>query len=75
LNEWRFPYEKVPDLKDHLGMNYSLYARPSISMAGVMDITIRFEDGYTVTCIVPPTYGNDPMLLDVCNEGANIVFP
>jgi len=75
LNEWRFPYEKVPDLKDHFGMNYSLYARPSTSMAGVMDITIRFENGYTVTCLVPPTYGNDPLLLDVCNEGTNIVFP
>jgi hypothetical protein len=75
LIEWRFPYAKVPALKDHFGMDYELYPRTSAIEADALEITIRFEDGYTVTCIVPPTYGNDPMLLDVCNEGTNIVLP
>ena len=75
LLEWRFPYEKVPALKAHFGMNYTLLARTSTSLTGFMDITIRFEDGYTVTCVVPPPTSNEPMLLDICNEGSQIAIP
>jgi hypothetical protein len=71
----RFPYEKVPALKDHLGMSYSLYVHSTVSSVGSMDITIRFKDGYTITCIVPLISGNEPMLLDTCNEGTNIRLP
>jgi hypothetical protein len=74
LFEWRFPYAKVPALKDHLGMDYTLYPRTSVIEADALDITIRFEDGYTVTCLVPTTSG-DAMLLQVCNEGTKIVSP
>jgi hypothetical protein len=71
----RFPYEQVPSLKDHFGMHYSLYAHTSTLMTGSLDVTIRFEDGYSVTCLVPLVSGNEPLLLDVCNEGMNIRFP
>jgi len=39
-----------------------------------MDITIRFEDDYTVTCLVL-TESGDEMFLEVCNEGTKIVSP
>jgi hypothetical protein len=74
LIDWRFPYAKVPALKDHFGMDYTLYPRTSVIEADALDITIRFEDGYTVTCLVPTTSG-DAMLLQVCNEGTKIVSP
>ena len=72
--EWRFPFAKVPALKDHLGMNYSLYVSTSTSVTGSLNVTIRFEDGYTVTCLVPIDSGGE-MLLEVCNEGTKIVSP
>jgi len=72
--EVRFPLAKVPALKDHFGMGYTLYARTSASAAGALDITIRFEDGYTVTCLVPTASGYSTFL-QVCNEGTKIVFP
>jgi hypothetical protein len=72
--EVRFPIAKVPALKEHFGMNYTLNPRPSAVSAGALDITIRFEDGYTVTCLVPTTSG-DAFFLQVCNEGTKIVSP
>jgi len=72
--EFRFPFLKVPALKDHLGMDYSLYPRTSAITVGSMDITIRFEDDYTVTCLVPTESGNE-MYLEVCNEGKKIISP
>jgi hypothetical protein len=71
----RFPYEKVPALKDHFGMDYTLYVRASNLMAGAMDITIRYKDGYSVTCLVPPTGSNEELLLNTCNEGTHITVP
>jgi hypothetical protein len=72
--EVRFPIAKVPALKDHFSMNYTLFARTSAVSAGALDITIRFEDGYTITCLVPTASG-DATYLQVCNEGTNIIFP
>jgi len=70
----RFPIAKVPALKDHFGMIYTLFVHPSTSETGAMDITIRFEDGYTVTCLVPTESGY-ATFLQVCNEGTRIISP
>jgi hypothetical protein len=72
--EVRFPIAKVPALKDHFGMDYTLYARASGVSAGDLDITIRFEDGYTVTCLVPTESGYATFLQD-CNKGTKIISP
>jgi len=72
--EVRFPIAKVPALKDHFGMDYTLYPRTSAVAAGAMDITIYYEDGYTVTCLVPVESGY-ATYLQVCNEGTRIVSP
>jgi hypothetical protein len=70
--EHRFPYAKVPGLKDHFGMAYILYARTAYTTADSLEITIRFTDGYTITCVVPLMGSNEQMLLDTCNEGVTI---
>jgi hypothetical protein len=75
LIEQRFPYEKLPGLKAHLGMGYSLYARTAYTTADSLEITIRFADGYTVSCVVPLMGNNEQMLLNTCNEGATIKSP
>jgi len=75
LIDLRFPYEKVPALRSHFGMNYSLYVHTSTLMTGSLDITIHFEDGYNVTCLVPQLETNGQMLLDACVEGTHISSP
>jgi hypothetical protein len=70
----RLPIAKLPALKDHLGMNYRLYPRASVLSTGAMDITIRFEDGYTLTCNVPTGGGGQVYFTD-CNEGQKITGP
>lgn len=72
--EERFPIAKVPALKDHFGMDYSLYARASAFEAGALDITIHFEDGYSITCLVKTASGY-ATFLQVCNEGPNLIMP
>lgn len=71
----RFPYDRVPALKQHFGMDYALYARVSNVMSGALDITIRFADGYTVTCVVPQMDRNEQILLDACSEGRSYRAP
>jgi hypothetical protein len=70
----RFPIAKVPALKDHFGMDYTLFAHVSAFEAGAMDITICFEDGYTVTCLVPTESGY-ATFLQICNEGTKLASP
>ena len=75
LIEQRFPYEKVPALKDHFGMDYSLYVHTSTLKTGTMDITIHYKDGYSVSCLVPLLESNGQLLLDTCNEGTSVRSP
>jgi predicted phage tail protein len=72
--EVRFPIAKVPALRDHFGMDYTLYARASTFEAGALDITIRFIDGFTVTHLVPTESGY-ALFLQVCNEVTKIASP
>jgi hypothetical protein len=48
---------------------------PSIFVAGSMDITIRFTDGYAFTCLVPQTSSSEILLLNICNEGTRLQAP
>ena len=75
LIDSRFPYERLPALKEHFGMDYSLYARTSSEASGSLDITVRFADGYSITCIVPQMNSNEPILLDACSEGGAYKAP
>jgi hypothetical protein len=75
LLESRFPYENLPALKNHFGTGYSLYTHSSTLMTGSIEITIHFEDGYNVSCLVPLSSGNEQLLLNVCNEGTEVRSP
>jgi len=75
LIDSRFPYDRLPALKEHFGMDYALYARSSSAASGSLDITIHFADGYNITCIVPQMNSNEPILLNACSEGRTYRAP
>jgi hypothetical protein len=70
----RFPVVKFPALKDHFDMDYRLYPRPSSLAAGALEITIRFQDGYALTCLVSSEAVAQVYLTD-CNEGTSYIYP
>jgi hypothetical protein len=72
LAEARFPIESVPELKDHFGQEFVLFPRISRSVSGALDITIRFSDGYTITCLVPT---DSDVFLQYCNPGKQLELP
>jgi hypothetical protein len=63
----RLPLKQVPALKDHFGVGYLLYPRQSTQSVGTLDVTVRFEDGYTMTCSLPIAGGAS--FITQCNEG------
>ena len=65
---WRqLPLKQVPNLQEHFGVDYLLYPRQSVLSAGALEVTIRFADGYTVTCHLPVSSGLN--FITECNEG------
>jgi hypothetical protein len=66
----RLPIKRVPALKDHLGVDYRLYAKPSSVTVGAMQVTTRFGDGFTMTCLLPTGGGN--LFITDCNEGDEV---
>jgi hypothetical protein len=63
-------------MKAHLGMDYTLYVRTSMLIADTMEVSIRFSDGYTVTCLVPKLgSSNEELLLNQCTEGNSYKGP
>jgi len=72
--ESALPVGKIPVLKDHFGMNYALYPRPSSKSIGVFDITVRYQDGFTFTCMVPTEDRPEYYFTD-CNDGNFSISP
>ncbi|HVM73086.1 MAG TPA: hypothetical protein VMT91_15085 [Anaerolineales bacterium] len=70
----QFPLAKFPELTSHFGKHFTLYPRPSTEMPNALDVTIRYEDGYALTCLVPT---NDPYVqyFAQCFAGNNVVLP
>jgi hypothetical protein len=62
----RLPLKQVPALQEHLGVSYTFYARPSEAAVGSLDVTVRFQDGFTMTCFLP--IGGSSFITD-CVEG------
>ena len=63
-----FPLEFRSAVEKRSTMKYTLYSRPSHVSVGFIDVTIYFDDGYVITCIVPTSMD----LYDFanrCNEG------
>ena len=63
----RLPLKQVPALKDHFGVDYLLYVRQSKLSVGTLDVTVRFKDGFTMTCSLPVSNGMS--FITQCNEG------
>ncbi len=49
----RLPLRQLPELENHLGVGYTFYARNAEVAAGALDVTVRFDDGFTMTCFLP----------------------
>ena len=63
-----FPLEFRAAVEKRSTMEYTLYSRPSHLSVGFIDVTIYFDDGYVITCMVPTSID----LYDFanrCNEG------
>ncbi|HEY6074029.1 MAG TPA: hypothetical protein VIV15_11740 [Anaerolineales bacterium] len=63
----RLPLDKFPALLGHLSGSYRLYPRRSTNTVGNLDVTIRFGDGYALTCSVPVASG--ATFINDCVEG------
>lgn len=49
----QFPLAKFPGLQGHFGMRFEIYPRASAHVPSALDVTIRYADGYAITCLVP----------------------
>jgi hypothetical protein len=74
LSAARFSMTQLPGLPDHFGKDYKVHPRVSVLFAGSLDITVRFNDGYTFSCVVPTDAGKQTFFT-TCNEGDKIAAP
>ena len=66
----RLPIRAVPALENHFGVEYKIYPRWSALTAGSLDVTVRFEDGFTMYCLLPVSAGIN--FITQCNEGEQV---
>jgi len=69
----QLPLKQVPALESHFGVDYRIYVRTSAVSAGALDVTVRFEDGFTMSCILPTASG--VTFITDCIEGGQITGP
>ena len=67
----RFSDAQLPGLKTHFGTGFKVYPRISVFTAGALDVTVRFTDGYSFSCVVPTDAG-EQTFFTTCNEGTKI---
>lgn len=67
----RLPLRQVPALQDHFGVDYKIYARQSDFAVGAMDVTVRFEDGFVMSCQLP--IATEIQFITTCSEGEKFV--
>jgi hypothetical protein len=70
----RFSLTQLPGLPKHFGTEYKIYTRISVLSAGSLDISVRFNDGYIFSCVVPTDNGEETFFT-TCNEGARVISP
>ncbi len=70
----QFPLAEFPALQGHFGKHFVFYPRASGSIPNALDVTIRYEDGYAITCLVPT---DDPYVqyFKQCFPGNNVAIP
>jgi hypothetical protein len=70
----RFLPAQLPGLKTHFGMEFKVYPRISAFTTGALDITVRFKDSYSFSCVVPTDAGEQTFFTS-CNEGDKVAAP
>lgn len=63
------PVRQVPALTDHLESGYRFYVRRSGFVLGALDVTVRFDDGFAMTCLLPVGASN---FITDCVEGDSL---
>jgi hypothetical protein len=66
----RLPLKQVPTLKDHFGVKYRIYAHQSATSVGSLAVTVRFTDGFVMTCDLPVS--TQIKFITQCNEGDQV---
>lgn len=66
----QLPLKSVPELQNHFGVDYKIYARQSSLSAGALDVTVRFADGFVMSCLLRADTGAN--FITQCNEGAEV---
>lgn len=67
----RFPENVLSDVQSHYGEGYHLFVRSAAAAVGALDVTIRFDSGYTITCQIPTAAGTF-IFMDSCAVGTKI---
>ena len=67
----RFPENIVNSVSPHFGTGYKILMHHTNSTIGAVDVTIRFDDGFTLTCLVP-TDSALFLMLPACSEGKSL---
>lgn len=70
----RFLPGQLPGLQQRFGTDYKIYPRVSVLATGSMDITVRFKDGYSFSCVVPTDAG-EQTFFTTCTEGVKFKSP
>lgn len=63
----RLPLRQVPSLQDHFGVDYVFYAHNSASAVSTLDVTVKFQDGYVMSCQLPVSTAVN--FITECKEG------
>jgi hypothetical protein len=66
----RLPLKQVPTLKDHFGVKYRIYAHQAATSVGSLAVTVRFTDGFVMTCDLPVS--TQIKFITQCNEGDRV---
>ncbi len=67
----QFPKDVLQEVQSHYGEEYGLYVRSATGSVGALDVTIRFNSGYTITCQIPSDT-NTYVVINSCAEGTRI---
>ncbi len=67
----RFPDNVAASISSHFGTPYQYLMHYTNSAIGAVDVTIRFNDGYTLTCLVP-TDSALFLMIPACSDGRQL---
>lgn len=67
--QWLRAFDATPDLRQHAGVPYGLTQRASIASPNGVEVTVTFDDGYVITCLVDTV-----IALTKCAPGGESVF-